>query len=191
MRRAAAALLAGVIAIVASSAVLAGDDPRPDVQVARLDGGRCGKLADSLPVLITAQGIRPGDVAGDVVVCVSSTGDAGRLTLAATELVDVDPECSEGEAAVDSSCGGSRRGELSPSLLQQVAVDACPAQGIDGALERRLPALTASGLVLRERLRRNELVCVRLRLVYRPSDSEAVVSQSDRTLWRYSFSLTR
>jgi hypothetical protein len=191
VRRAAAALLAGLIAVGVASTVLAGDEPRPDVRVAQLSGGRCGKPADSLPILITARGIRPGDVAGDVVACVSSTGDAGRLSLAATELADLDPACSAGEDAVDPSCGGDRPGELSASLVQQVAVDACPAQGIDGALERHLPALAASPLVLRDRLRRNELLCVRLRLLYRASGFAAIGSQSDRTAWRYTFVLTR
>jgi hypothetical protein len=190
VRRAAAALLAGLIAVGMASAVLARDEKRPDVRVALMAGGRCGKPADSLPVLVTARNIRPGDVAGDVVVCVSSTGDAARLSLAVTELVDLDPGCSDGEAAVDTSCGGGRRGELSPSLVQQVAVGACPEQGIDGALERRLAALTSNPLVLRDRVRRTELLCVRLRLIYRPADADTAVSQSDRTTWRYTFALT-
>ena len=190
MRRAAAVVLAGLIAVALASTVPARDEKGPDVKVALLVDGRCGKPADSLPILITARGIRPGDVAGDVLVCVTSAGDAGRLRLAATEVVDLDPACSQGEAAVDASCGGGARGELSPSLVQQVAVRDCPANGIAGALERGLPALASSPLVLRDRISGRDLLCVRLRLLYRASASDAVVSQSDRTTWRYSFSLT-
>jgi hypothetical protein len=192
----------GVIAVLAAAASLGvvstvgADDDRdePDVKVAKLTDGRCGKHADSLPVLISRTGARPGEVVGDVTVCVANSGDdAALLSLRVLELVDVDPACTGAEPTRDTTCGGGKRGELGPTLLQQVGLGACPSipPATDPTLDRRLPALQASPLVLLDRLRRGQLVCVRLRLRYEPPDSGAsIASQSDRTTWRYAFTVT-
>ena len=189
-------LLAAALSLGAVSAVRADDDDddgKADVKVARLADGKCGKLADSLPVLVSRAGARPGEVVGDVTVCVANSGGTARLSLRALELVDVDPACTGAEPTRDTSCGGSRRGELSPSLLQQVGLGACPSVPpvTDPALDRRLPALQASTLILVERLRRGQVVCVRLRLRYEPPGPDAgIASQSDRSTWRYAFTVT-
>jgi len=184
------------VALTAVSTVAAHDDDDRDdvdVKVAKLTSGRCGKPADSLPVLISATGARPGEVVGDVTVCVTNSGEeAGLLSLRALELVDVDPACTGAESTRDATCGRGRRGELSSSLLQQVGLSSCPSipPGTDPALDRRLPVLAASPLVVVERLRRKQLACVRLRLRYEPVDEVArEASQSDRTTWRYVFAL--
>lgn len=188
------AVLAAAVSLGAVSAVGADDDDdEPDVKVAKLSNGKCGKLADSLPVLISRTAARPGEVVGDVTVCVANSGDdTARLSLRVLELVDVDPACTGAEPTRDTSCGGRKRGELSPSLLQQVGLGACPSvpSTTNPTLDRRLPVLEASSLILLERLRRNQLVCVRLRLRYEPPDLDAsIASQSDRTTWRYVFTL--
>jgi hypothetical protein len=192
----------GVIAVLASAFFLVGistvraddDDNDADVKVAKLTNGRCGKPADSLPVLISRTGARPGEIVGDVTVCVANGGDgAGLLSLRVLELVDVDPACTGAEPTRDTTCGGGKRGELSPSFLQQVGLGACPSvpPATSPALDRRLPTLQSSSLVLVDRLRRQQVVCVRLRLRYEPPDSDAgIASQSDRTTWRYAFTLT-
>jgi hypothetical protein len=192
----------GVIAVLVTAVALTGistvraddDDDRADVKVAKLANGRCGKLADSLPVLVSRIGVRPGEVVGDVTVCVANSGEeAGQLSLRALELVDVDRSCTGAESTRDATCGGSRRGELSPTLLQQVGLGACPSvpPTTNPALDRRLSALHASSLALVDRLGRNQLACVRLRLRYEPADLDAgIASQSDRTTWRYAFSLS-
>jgi hypothetical protein len=188
------AALVAAVALSGVAAVRADDDDETDVKVAKLANGRCGKLADSLPVLISRTGVRPGEVAGDVTVCVANSGEeAGLLSLRALELVDVDRSCTGAESTRDTTCGGSRRGELSPTLLQQVGLGACPSvpPTTNPTLDRRLPALHASSLTLVDRLGRNQLVCVRLRLRYEPPDIDAsIASQSDRATWRYAFSLT-
>jgi hypothetical protein len=192
----------GVVAVLLAAVALSGvaavraddDDNEVDVKVAKLTSGRCGKLADSLPVLISRTGARPGEVAGDVTVCVANTGeDTGPLSLRVLELVDVDAACTGAEATRDTTCGGGKRGELSPALLQQVGLGACPSvpSATNPALDRRLPTLQAGSLLLVDRLRRNQVVCVRLRLRYEPPDLNAsIASQSDRTTWRYAFTLT-
>jgi hypothetical protein len=192
----------GVIAVLAAaslggvSTVAAHDDDRDDVEVrvAKLVNGRCGQLSGSLPALISRTGLRPGEVAGDITVCVENHGDdTALLSLRVTELVDVDPACSGTEPTRDSSCGGGKRGELGPSLVQQVGLGSCPSVPSDTnhKLDRRLPALQASSLTLVDRLRRKEVVCVRLRLRYEPPDANAAIaSQTDRTTWRYVFAGT-
>lgn len=189
------AVLVAAVCLSAVSAVGAhDDDDEPDVKVAKLSNGQCGKLADSLPVLISRTGARPGEVAGDVTVCVANRGDdAARLSLRVLELVDIDPDCTGAEPTRDSSCGGGKRGELGPTLLQQVGLGTCPSipSTTNPTLDRRLPALQASPLVLLDRLGRKHVVCVRLRLRYEPLDSDAsIASQSDRTTWRYAFTAT-
>ena len=185
-----AALTLGGVSTVAAH----GDDNEPEVKVSRLVNGRCGPLEGSLPTLFTRNGIRPGEVAGDVTVCVANTGDAdATLSLRADELVELDPLCTDSEAAADATCGRGQQGELGRSLLQQVGLGSCPATAgaTDPRLERRLTALAAGTLVLVDRLRKEQLVCVRLRLRYEPADAAAAVaSQSDRTFWRYAFTAT-
>ena len=198
----------GVIAVLVTAVALNGvagvhaddddddddDNIEMDVKVAKLANGRCGKLADSLPFLITRAGARPGEIAGDVTICVGNSGDdSAVLGLRVLELVDTDRACTGAEPTRDTSCGGGKRGELSSSLLQQVGLRACPSvpPSTDPTFDRRLPALQASSLVLDERLLRNHVVCVRLRLLYEPPDSDAgIASQSDRTTWRYAFTVT-
>jgi hypothetical protein len=192
----------GLIAALVTAVALTGistvraddDDDGADVKVAKLANGRCGKLADALPVLISRTGVRPGEIVGDVTVCVANRGEeAGLLSLRALELVDVDRSCTGAEPSRDTTCGGSRSGELSPTLLQQIGLGACPSipPATNPTLDSRLPALHASSLTLVDRLRRNQLACVRLRLRYEPPDVDAsIASQSDRTTWRYAFNLT-
>lgn len=187
----AAVALSGVAAVRAEDD---DDDREADVKVAKLTNGRCGKLADSLPVLISRTGARPGEVVGDVTVCVANNGDSSaQLSLRALELVDLDRSCTGAESTRDTTCGGSRSGELSPSLLQQVGLGVCPSvpSATNPTLDRRLPGLQASSLVLIDRLARKQVACVRLRLKYEPPDEGAgIASQSDRATWRYVFSLS-
>lgn len=190
------AVLVAAISLGGVSTVAAHDDDRDDVEVrvAKLVNGRCGQLSGSLPALISRTGVRPGEVAGDVTVCVENHGnETARLSLRVTELVDVDPACTGAESTRDSNCGGGKRGELGPSLLQQVGLGSCPSVPSDTnrTLDRRLPALQSSSLTLVDRLRRKEFVCVRLRLRYEPPDANAAIaSQTDRTTWRYVFAGT-
>lgn len=187
------ATVAAAVCLSVASPLGADDDGRADVKVATLADGRCGKLTDSLPALISPSGTRPGEVAGDVTVCVANRGDGdGPLSLRVLELADRDPACTGAEPTRDTTCGGGKRGELSASLLQHVGLGACPSvpSAADPTLERRLPALQASSLILVDRLRRSQVVCVRLLLRYEPPDADAeVASQSDRTTWRYAFTL--
>jgi hypothetical protein len=189
-----AALIAG-LTLAAVSAVGAHNDDRDEIEVkvAVLANGHCGRFEGSLPTLVSRAAIRPGETVGDVAVCVQNDGDdTVALSLRVAELTDLDPACSGTEPTRDSSCGAGRRGELSPSLLQQVGLGACPsAPGINPTLDRRLTTLQASSLELADRLRRKQVVCVRLRLRYEPLDSDGgIASQSDRTTWRYAFTAT-
>jgi hypothetical protein len=183
-----AALALGVVSTVSAH----DEDHAVEVKVSRLANGRCGHLEESLQALVTRNGVRPGDVAGDVTVCVASTGDhEAVLTLHATELVELDPRCTGEEAAADATCGRGERGELAASLLQQVGLGPCPVVPATTTLARRLTELESEPLLLASRLTSSQLVCVRLRLRYEPVDgAAALASQSDRTFWRYAFTVT-
>jgi hypothetical protein len=188
------AVLATIVALGAVAAVAAHDDGNDaDIKVAKLVNGKCGKLADSLPILISSTGARPGETVNDVTVCVSNNGDsAALLNLHVLELVDLDSACTGTESTLDLTCGGNQRGELSRDLLQQVVVGKCGSVPLptNPVFDRRLTPPPASSLILVLRQKRKELVCVRLRLRYAPADSDAALaSQSDRTTWRYAFNL--
>ena len=188
----------GLLAIVAVSALIGpgvavGSPSAPDLRVALMGAGGCGTFADSLPVLVTRPDIRPGDVAGDVTVCMKVLGSDGRKPrLQVAELVDLDAACTGDERAVDRTCGGMGQGELAASLLQQTGFGPCSVTlpPINSGLERRLTALRDDALVLASKLRVGEVACTRLQLVYRPAGlAAAIASQSDRVTWRYAFTV--
>jgi hypothetical protein len=189
-------ILVGVLAALAlggvSTVAAHGDEEQPEVKVSLLANGRCGHLEESLPALVTRTGIRLGETAGDVTVCAANTGaDEAVLTLRATDVVELDPRCTGEEAAADATCGRGERGELGASLLQQVALGPCPAVPVTTTLARRLTELDSEPLLLASRLTPDQLICVRLRLRYEPVDgAAALASQSDRTFWRYAFTVT-
>jgi hypothetical protein len=182
------------VALLGAPSAASGGDPKPDLQAAVFTGGDCGTFGDSLPVLVTRANIRPGEIAADVSVCLKVIGVDGRqLSLTVGELVELDVSCTGDERTLDRSCGGLARGELAASLVQQVGVAPCAATPppSNPALERRLPTLRDSPLTVMTQLRRGDLACVRLILVYQVTGpTQAVVSQSDRVTWRYVFSVT-
>jgi hypothetical protein len=184
--------LAFLLAVGAASLVGAKSDQGPDIKVALTAAGACGREADALPVLVTSAGAKPGDVVADVTVCVWSRGQSSSLlTLRAVELSDVEVACTADEGAVDTTCGAGRQGELSASLTHQIGIAACPSVGDARLLvQRRLSDLAAAPVALGI-MRRNDLVCVRARLRLEPGNPTAAArSQSDRSSWRYAFSLT-
>jgi hypothetical protein len=184
---------AGLAALVIMTTVAsAAGDGEPDVKLAlRTDGG-CGPFADSLPVLVSESGVAWGDTVADVTVCVSVLGaQGGSLVLQAEELVDVEVACTGDEALVDASCGDGRAGELSDSLIQQVGIGGCRRNpATKHAWSRPLSDLSTDPLLLAQRLKDDQLFCVRLILRYEPDADATVASQSDRTTWRYSFTLS-
>lgn len=192
MRPAIAATLALILTLGLVSLVGAGSKDRPDIKVALVSDGRCGTPADSLATVMTKAGARPGDVVGDVTVCVTSRGDSAlsQLSLRADELVDVETACTGTEATLDKTCTVRGRGELSASLIDKVGIGDCPSVGDARLVTRSRLSDLASRSVLLALMRRNQLLCVRVRLEYTPDDSAAaIVSQSDRTTWRYAFTL--
>ncbi|MEX2246545.1 MAG: hypothetical protein WEC75_07645 [Dehalococcoidia bacterium] len=165
-------------------------DAPPDLEVAlRLDG-RCGRFADSLPPLVIASGVRAGETVADVDICVRSrgNGEAGPLSLQATELVDVEVACTGDEGLVDASCGTAAAGELSQVLLQDLGVGSCRKNAaLTPSWQLPLADLAESPIVLNPEL--NGRICVRLRLSYSPGVDGATAGQSDRSSWRYTFTL--
>ena len=189
-------LLAGCAAVlvVGSAANADGDrrrnDRKQDVELALRVDGRCGPFADQLPPILIESGVAVGDTLGNVTICVRNRGDDdASLVLRAIELVDVDIACTGDEALVDASCGAAGPGELSDSLLQRVGIGSCRQDpAFRSAWDRSLAGLADRPLVLTRDLG-DDRVCVRLRLRYGGSAADGVRSQSDRTTWRYAFTL--
>jgi hypothetical protein len=185
--------MAGLAALVVMATVAsAAGDEQPDVKLAlRTDGG-CGLFADSLPAIVTESGVAWGDTVVDVTICVLSPGvDGGSLALQAVELVDVDVACTGDEALVDASCGNAGPGELGDSLIQQVGIGSCRRNpATKRAWDRSLSDVSTNPLLLTRRLEGDRPLCVRLVLRYEPDVDATVASQSDRTTWRYSFTLS-
>jgi hypothetical protein len=192
-RVALAIALAGIVAVGGAPLVGARSDQGPDIKVALISDGRCGKQADALPVLVAATGTKPGDLVGDITVCIWSRGGQTLtlISLTAVELLDVEGACTGDEAAVDTTCGAGQQGELSASLVHQIGTGICPSVSDARLLvQRRLSDLAASPVAL-GLMGRNDLVCVRMRVRLQTADpSVAARSQTDRSSWRYAFSLT-
>ena len=185
-----AAAVAVIVLGAIGTAASARDPDAPDLKVAiRTDAG-CGAFADSLPPLVTDTAAA-GETVADLTLCVQSVAATGRLlTIGVEELVDVDAACTGDEASVDASCGAGI-GELSGSLVQLVGAEPCRRNPRpDTMWERSLPQLSTTQLQLTRRLHEDRLLCVRLVLRYEPDAAASVVSQSDRTSWRYSFTVS-
>lgn len=189
-------LLAGCAALLVTGSAANADGDRhhrekPDVELALRVDGRCGPFADHLPPIVIESGVAVGDRIGDVTICVRNRGDGdATLLLHVIELVDVDVGCTGDEALVDVSCGAAGWGELSDSLLQRVGIGSCRQNpAFKSKWNRSLAELADRPLVLTGDLDDDERVCVRLQLRYVGGPDDGVVTQSDRTTWRYSFAL--
>lgn len=181
------------VAAYAAQALAANKARGPQLEVALFADGVCGKYADSLPTLMSATGVEPGDTVGDVTVCLFNDGDSdGRVTLTVTDRSDLDIGCDGQEPTYDDTCGKRRAGELGPDLLQQTGVGGCelPPPAVSAESDRRLPDLEKQALNVAPRLRPGQVVCAHLVLIYSPPDLGArILSQSDRTTWRYVFTI--
>jgi hypothetical protein len=179
--------------VIAPAGILAApEERRPDLQVALSVGGRCGEFAESLPALTALTGAQPGDEAPAVTVCLRNRGKAdGRLTLFVIDRVERETACSSDEGDIDATCGGSRPGELGPSLVVRVARLARCRAPESPLAPVALPALGTSPLELVPVLPRGTTECVVIRLAYTPaSDEAAAAAQTDGVTWRYAFDLT-
>lgn len=196
-----AALAAALVLSTGVGTVLADGDSAPrgmELKVALQQAakpGKCGKPSDALPPLAVAGQVRAGTVVLDATICLRNTGGrSGMASLGVLELVDSDPTCTGDEAEVDATCGDDRRGELAPSLVQDIGVDgkcgkAAPA--IQPSLRRGLDTLPAEPVTLATVVKPHEQICVRLVLSYLPPDPTAATrNQSDVVTWRYEFRLT-
>lgn len=200
--------LAAAAATLNVRTAAADDERRPLLKVAVYASGKCGKFADSLPTLVSRTGSRPGDPVSDLTVCVTNDGRRdGSVSLSITERSELDIGCDGQESLDDSTCGSRGRptemvlprvvvtsfgsGELGTSLLQRIGVGGCtsPPPVVSPAAGYRLPDLERP-VGLAGRLRPGQVLCAHLVLSYSPVDTRAgVVSQSDRTTWRYVFGI--
>jgi hypothetical protein len=184
-------LVVGGVLLGTRTTEATGNQPRPDLQVALSERGRCGPFADRLPTLFAAVGLKPGDRTRIVEICLRNRGAAaGRLTLGVTDRLDLDLVCTADEPALDPECRLGRPGELGRNLV----VLAGPRPGCGNAapaIEAGLVALETSPALLNADLRRDRTDCLSLQVEYRPaSDAEAIASQTDNVFWRFAFQLT-
>ncbi|MGH8970281.1 MAG: hypothetical protein ACRDV1_10065 [Actinomycetes bacterium] len=165
---------------------------QPDVKVGLWGPGGCAALMDELPSVVAMDGAEPGDTSSLVRVCVKNTGSAaGRLTLGALDVTDVETACSPGETEVDPTCGGGQDGEMSASVYELAAVtDRCGADRPRPDLIN-IGRLSAGSRLLVEVLQPGKSACLTLAIAYLPvSHGSAGASQTDRLSWRYGIDLT-
>lgn len=168
-----------------------GQPRQADLKVALFDNGRCGSFSDTLPAVITRPEIKPGDRVSDLTVCITNSGRTdGAVGLSIIERAEDDVTCDGEESVHDPTCGSGQVGELGSSLAQRIGVGACTTPiNISAAHDRWLPELETA-VALLPRIRPRQVICTRLVLDYSPAAAmEDVVTQSDRTSWRYSFSI--
>lgn len=166
--------------------------PALDLKVAVRTGESCRDLRDRLPVLVTESHLEPGTATSPVEVCALNRGSStGRLTLGISEVTQQDPVCTGEEAAVDTTCGKNRAGELAGSLVVLVAHQpGC--QGPFGATTSlAFVDLATTPAVIAPAMKTNERHCTALALEYSPSTVEAgAAAQTDLVRWRYAFDLS-
>lgn len=170
--------------------------PAVDLQVARAGAAGCGPWADQLPGLVDVQDARPRALSTLTFVCLRNVGtQKGHVQLGVADLSDTDIACGPDEGQVDSTCGGGRAGELGASLRQGVLAAGCRDDGKHRTVSAGAPALLSlqvSPIAVASDLRGNDVRCVALVTAYLPADERtAHAAQSDRTTWRFSFSITQ
>lgn len=162
-----------------------------DIKVSvRTDKGCKGAGADSLPALVSATGLGPGEVTPTVVVCLRNQG-GGRATASMTviELVGRDEACSGDESQVDSTCGSGLVGELQDALVQEfILLDKCGDPATTEFASVPFDGLAAEPMRIGP-IGRNDIRCVAIRL-RQTNDARGVAAQSDSISWRYAFQLT-
>lgn len=199
-RSIAAAALLGVGLTVAAAAGHAAPPsrtppPQIDVQVALRGSAGCGAFTDGLPPLVLEEVGGPGSTTPVVEVCVANRGTSrGHLTMAVTDVVDRELDCSQDEAAVDDSCVAGEPGELGGTVVQVAEVDprcSKPPGSRAESLLAPFTSLAGDPLVLHGSMHPQEVVCVALRLVYQPPTfDDQARTQSDALTWRYAFDLS-
>lgn len=183
--------------------VMAGTDTAPvgvpsepvaaavDLKVALRGPRGCGTFADSLPALVTASGLQPGDVTPATVVCLRNKGGmAGQAFLSVIDLATRDDACSSGESAVDQTCGEGLAGELQGELVQEYALLRKCRDTPGQSSSTPFAGLSQSPLAL-GRIGAKNTRCVALRIAYPAGSGPAeAAAQTDSVTWRYAFDLT-
>ena len=162
-----------------------------DLQVGVLGTGGCTAFGDSAGVLVSVTGAQPGTVVARQALCVRNAGNiAGRLTMRDIERVDVETDCSPGEAAVDPTCG-SGPGEVGASLVHVVASDRNCKGSTNDPLAATFDQLDSGRTVLYDTVGPKQTFCITIEVRYNPPSVAAeLAGQSDRVTWRYRFALS-
>ena len=161
-----------------------------DIKVAlKTDKGCKTPFLDSLPTLVSAAELQPGEVTPATVVCLRNQGGAkASASMSVIELVGRDDACTGGESQVDETCGSGLAGELQDVLVQEfVLLDKCT-DPVVGFVPVPFAGLAATPLTIGP-IGRNDTRCVAIRL--RHAQGPGVeAAQTDSVSWRYAFQLT-
>ena len=161
-----------------------------------VNGYECAGFQDDLtsPVSFGSE-VQPGWGSPDTVYCLQNAGAAPiDLSLAVTDLLDLEVACTGDEGALDLSCGPGFEGELSPLLDISTSPIECdtaivgPGRGDSfGALTQNATALPGDAT-----LAPGEVACWSIRIRYPDLIPAEMVqrAQSDSVNWTFVFTGT-
>lgn len=130
-------------------------------------------------------------------VCLRNFGqEDAAVSLAVVGVESLDPACTTGETAQDSTCGGSAAGELHRDIvaeLQRIPGDRCDNAITDAAVSVS-PAADQTGLAIPGGATQlaEDAGCFKVTVTYPSSTSSAhqTANQSDTLQWRFRFDAT-
>ena len=153
----------------------------------------CGTLAEDLATgFFSASNVGPGYSSTEQYYCIKNVGSQPvNLSALATEVVDVDFECTGDEAAFDDTCGGDKDGELSRVLAMTYRIMGSCISFAGGSGPQTINlGENASTPTSLGSLAVGQTTCYAVAVAY-PSatGSDAVQgAQSDAVTWRITFS---
>lgn len=125
--------------------------------------------------------------------CIKNVGSAAvALKTTTTDVLDVETDCTNDESTVDTTCGSSGAGEISPLVfLLFTKVDCGTGSDAGTAGVDDVAGMTSTPVTLSASVAPTAVACFKVELIYDPSaPSDVVAAQTDRVTWKQIFTAT-
>lgn len=152
----------------------------------------CGTFVEDLTVgVITMTDAQPGSVTNGT-FCLKNAGTASLgVTMTASNIVNIELDCSGDEASVDDTCDAGRAGELSPNLVVVVTEALCASSDPTNSSSSALDDLVGAPIILRggTAIGPGATYCGYWTVIYPDSTKPDLVqlAQTDRATWAFTF----